>query len=61
MITLAEARERIGDGVVYHDPGDRVSEDGTITSVSAHFVFVHYKGDNTSKATAPNDLEWLAR
>jgi hypothetical protein len=79
MITLDEARERIGSGVVY-SPGHRYrstydshryfdivgeppasrKEDGTITSVNDTYVFVRYAGDTGSKATSPNDLEFLS-
>jgi hypothetical protein len=59
MITLDEARSRIGDGVVYYSPGHR-REDGTVTSVNDTYVFVRYAGDSHSKATHPRDLEFLS-
>jgi hypothetical protein len=58
-MTLEQARERIGDGVVYRSGGD--AEDGVITSVNSTYVFVRYRGDTGSKATYPEDLEFLAR
>lgn len=57
-MTVEEARERIGSGVVYiPDHGPR--EDGIITSVGNYNVFVRYKGDTHSKATNPATLEFL--
>lgn len=63
MITLEEARARIGDGVVYRPvnqwgrpaPGTR-PEDGVIVRVNDTYVFVLYRGDTTAKATHPNHL-----
>lgn len=64
MITIEEARNRIGVGVVYQPYPDAPREDGTITSVTetAHraWVFVLYTGDRNPKATRPEDLSWLA-
>lgn len=58
-MTLDEAREHIGRGVVYTAPhGAR--EDGAITGVSASLVFVHYAGDNAAKGTRPENLTLLA-
>jgi hypothetical protein len=54
-VTLDEAREHIGNGVVY-DPGYGLKEDGVITSVKDPYVFVRYRGDQHSKATIPADL-----
>jgi hypothetical protein len=59
-MTLAEARERIGAGVVYTPKGGGRREDGVITSVGSTFVFVRYTGDSGSKATDPADLVPLA-
>lgn len=57
-ITLDEARNAVGDGVIYTpDYGPR--EDGVITGVSATSVFVRYRGDQHSKATLPRDLVFL--
>lgn len=66
MITLADARDHIGAGVVYR-PVDQdghvrgaLAEDGTIVRVNDTFVFVLYTGDRTPKATHPNHLTLLA-
>ena len=59
-MTLDEARDHIGHGVVYR-PTVGPAEDGVITSVSALMVFVRYAGSpGTPKATRPEDLELLA-
>lgn len=57
-MTLDEAAQAIGLGVVYTPRGGRI-EDGIITSVNEHYVFVRYAGDTGSKATRPEDLELL--
>jgi hypothetical protein len=61
-MTLAEARQHIGAGVVYNPrPGTYDSrEDGEITSVNDAYVFVLYVGDRRPKATQPEDLTLLA-
>jgi hypothetical protein len=41
-MTLDEARQNIGAGVVY-DPGYGSKEDGVISSVGEQYVFVRYK------------------
>lgn len=56
-MTLAEAREHIGHGVVYN-PRPDLAEDGVITSVNDHWVFVRYT-QWESKATNPADLHLL--
>lgn len=58
MMTLDEARDHIGHGVVYRS-GEDLAEDGVITGVGA-LVFVRYKGDQHAKATCPADLTLLA-
>lgn len=58
-MTLDEARDHIGHGVVY-TTGYAPPEDGVITDVSASMVFVHYKGDLHAKGTRPEDLTLLA-
>ncbi len=37
-----------------------VREDGVITSANDSMIFVRYGGDRGSKATRPEDLEWLS-
>ncbi len=59
VITLPEARTRIGAGVVYRPHPDAPAEDGVITSVGERWVHVRYRGDHGSKATAPELLSWL--
>ena len=58
-MTLQEAREHIGHGVVYQTAYGR-TEDGVITSVSDRWVFVLYRGDWQGKATDPVALHLLA-
>lgn len=57
-MTLAEARQHVGHGVVYR-PRRGDAEDGVITSVNDHWVFVRYGAVGTSKATDPARLELL--
>ena len=56
-MTLDEARERIGHKVVYragvHRKNYASTEEGVITSVNDHYVFVRYGADTGSKATYP--------
>lgn len=58
MITLYEARNNIGRGVVYRavHPGAE-PEDGTIERVTIDYVMVRYR--DGVKATAASDLEFL--
>lgn len=58
-MTLDEARQHIGAGVVY-DPGYGPKEDGVISSVGEQYVFVRYKGDFFGKATEPARLTLLS-
>ena len=58
-MTLDEARQNIGNGVIYQPIGGD-AEDGTITGVSDCFVFVRYAGDPGSKATPAEMLTLLA-
>jgi hypothetical protein len=58
-MTLTEARDHIGDGVVYAT-GFAPPEDGVITGVSASLVFVRYAGGPYSQGTNPADLTLLA-
>jgi hypothetical protein len=70
-VTLTDAREHIGDGVVYHPrraladiplaaKAGAMSEDGTIVSAGESYAFVLYAGDRYPKATDPADLTLLA-
>lgn len=58
-MNLTEARDHIGDGVVYR-PAHGAPEDGTITGVSDRYVFVRYGSRTTSAATEPGALTLLA-
>jgi hypothetical protein len=58
-MTIEEAREHIGHGVVYR-PAHGDTEEGTITSVNDRFVFVRYGSRRTSAATEPGALALLA-
>lgn len=65
MITLKEARENVGRGVVYRPPGrpDKAPEDGVITGCSSRWVFVRYSTQHpgaNGQATAPEHLEFLS-
>lgn len=61
-MTITEARQHIGQGVVYRPHDDApVVENGTIVRVNDTWVFVLYSGDTTPKATSPHNLELLAR
>ena len=63
-MTLDQARDHIGHGVVYQPPrlagipGD--AEGGVITSVGDLYVFVRYGSDTHPRATAPEALTLLA-
>jgi hypothetical protein len=59
VMRLDEARNHIGDGVVYR-PAHGDAEEGTITSVNDRFVFVRYGSRRTSAATEPGALTLLA-
>lgn len=62
-MTLEEARERIGQAVVYRAPHIQPSEpgeQGVITSVNEHFVFVRYGASLHSQATPAHTLEAVA-
>lgn len=59
-MTLEEAKQHIGDSVIYKpfkDCDKSQWEYGTITSVNDRYVFVRYGRDNYSKATRAEDLE----
>lgn len=58
-LTLAEARDRIGDPVTYHTgiPG-HPPEDGVITGTSSGYVFVRFGHEGTgAKACRAVDLQ----
>lgn len=60
MIEPTEAD--IGRKVVYRERGDfpgRKIEEGVITSINDHYVFVRYGSGTTSAATQRADLEWI--
>jgi hypothetical protein len=57
-VTLDEARQNIGAGVVYK-PYPGIAEDGDITGVNETYVLVLYVGDRRPKATRPEDLTLL--
>lgn len=60
-ISLEEAANSIGRLVVYSNGYDP-PEEGVITSVNDHYVFVRYKiAALYGTATDPNDLEWSDR
>jgi len=59
-MTLEEAREHIGAGVIYQPHPEVRPEDGEIVSVNEHYVFVRYTGDRGAKATDPRNLQLLA-
>ena len=54
-MTLQEAREHIGDQVVY-TPDHDSPEDGVITSVGERYVFVRYGFQSRGKATPAEKL-----
>lgn len=58
-MTLDEARDHIGEGVVYTPCGCR-REEGVITSVRAPYVFVQYGYEQHSTATHPAYLTLMA-
>lgn len=57
-MTLDEARDHVGDRVLYRAHGD-LAEEGVITGVGG-LVHVRYDGDQHAKATYPGDLELVA-
>jgi hypothetical protein len=58
-MTLDEARDHIGKGVVYEAYPGGPQEDGVVTSVGDQYVFVRFTGDHHSKATHPSLLHPL--
>jgi hypothetical protein len=61
-VTIDEARAAVGQSVVYW-PSRKFGqfEEGVITSVNDHVVFVRYGASKQSAATAPEDLILVAR
>lgn len=59
-MTLDEAREYVGEAVIYYNGRGR--EDGVITSVGTRYVFVRYRGSlhENSIATPAERLALLA-
>lgn len=60
MIDLTEARDRIGDGVLYLS-GHTNAEQGYITSVNDRYIFVRFGNQAHGVACHPDSLRWLAR
>jgi hypothetical protein len=58
-VTLDEAREHIGHGVVYAS-GYNPPENGVITGVSRTSVFVRFEGSLHAQGTDPADLTLAA-
>ena len=58
-MTLEEARASIGLLVVYRRKGQKPDQ-GVVTSVNDHYVFVRYGSQVGSAATNPADLERVA-
>lgn len=54
-VTITEARERIGDAVIYGD-----AEQGYVTSVNDRYVFVRFGAAAHGVACRPDDLLWMA-
>jgi hypothetical protein len=54
-MTLTEAREHVGDGVIYRPPFG-TPEPGVISSVGTKYVFVRYGSDQFGKSTDPAAL-----
>jgi hypothetical protein len=59
MITLEEAAGRIGADVVYDGGTGTRRQEGVITSVNDHWVFVKYAFSEGSQATPPHRLRFL--
>lgn len=58
-MTIDEARGLIGQLVVYRPHWNYPPEQGVVTSVTPHYVFVRYGSDLHSKATHASQLEPL--
>lgn len=57
-MTINEAKANIGVKV---ERRTGILEQGVITSVNDTYVFVRYKGDEHSKATYPDELNFYQR
>ncbi len=58
MKTKATEDFEAGDRVVYRDSFTQKPEEGAVTSINDHYVFVCYGlPGSTSQATDPDDLE----
>jgi hypothetical protein len=55
-MTIDEARNHVGELVIYRPKWDTFTEEGVITSVNDSFIFVRYSESQTSQATYPDDL-----
>lgn len=53
-------KDDIGRKVIYRRPYCKV-EEGFITSMNDHYVFVRYGAGDTSAATDPEDIEFLSK
>ena len=58
-MTLEEARDHVGHGVLYLPAGGPV-EDGVIAGVTAAAVFVRFSGGQHAKSCRPEDLTLTA-
>lgn len=56
-ITLNQARENIGNSIIYQAHKNAAKKNGKITSVNETYVMVLFKGDLNSKTVSPGDLE----
>lgn len=55
-MTLDEARDHIGEKVVYRSEGGDRKEEGVIAAVSSVYAFVQYGEQRGVMATHPEDL-----
>lgn len=56
MMRLAEAREHIGQDVIYHRPSGGEDQYGVIVDVGDVFVYVRYDRADPPKGTSPEQL-----
>lgn len=57
-MSIDEARDGIGQQVVYAAYPGAEDEFGVITAVNDRYVFVRYEDDRTAKATPPESIEF---